>query len=152
LWGDVDIPFPRPVHDFLLAHNLAERHRWVPDSGWTTFRIRDGENVGHAIWLMRLSYLRYFLRSAVHTASFLATEGERLHLHADLQSKEYLMRTNSRIKKAFLSEAEENTSLRLHRGAFHDKFAIALRRIRLCISNAAQSAEADGNLCRVSRL
>jgi hypothetical protein len=22
--GDVDIPFPRPVHDFLLAHNLAE--------------------------------------------------------------------------------------------------------------------------------
>jgi hypothetical protein len=24
LWGDVDIPFPRPVHDFLLALNLAE--------------------------------------------------------------------------------------------------------------------------------
>jgi len=43
-WGDVDIPFPRPVHDFLLAHNLAEQHRWVPDSGWTTFPIRCGES------------------------------------------------------------------------------------------------------------
>jgi hypothetical protein len=84
LWGDVDIPFPRPVHDFLLAHNLAEQHRWIPDSGWTTFRIRDGGNVQHAIWLMRLSYLRYSLRSAADPASFLAMEGERLHLHAEL--------------------------------------------------------------------
>jgi hypothetical protein len=84
LWGDVDIPFQRPVHDFLLAHNLAEQHRWVPDSGWTTFRIRDGESVEHAIWLMRLSYLRYSLRSAADPASFLAMEGERLQLHAEL--------------------------------------------------------------------
>jgi hypothetical protein len=83
-WGDVDIPFPRPVHDFLLAQNLAEQHRWIPDSGWTTFRIRDGANVEHAIWLMRLSYLRYSLRSAADPASFLAVEGERLRLHAEL--------------------------------------------------------------------
>jgi hypothetical protein len=53
--GDVDIPFPRPVHDFLLGHNLAEQHRWVPDSGWTTFRIRGDKDIEHAIWLMRLS-------------------------------------------------------------------------------------------------
>jgi hypothetical protein len=84
LWEDVDIPFPRPVHDFLLAHNLAEQHRWVPDSGWTTFRIRDDGNVEHAIWLMRLSYLRYCLKSAADPASLLAVEGERLHLHAEL--------------------------------------------------------------------
>ena len=39
-WGDVDIPFPRPVHDFLLEGHLAEQHRWVSDSGWTTFSMR----------------------------------------------------------------------------------------------------------------
>jgi hypothetical protein len=33
---------------------------------------------------MRLSYLRYPLRSAVDPASFLAMEGERLHLPAEL--------------------------------------------------------------------
>jgi len=26
--GTVDIPFPRPVHDALLAEGLAEEHRW----------------------------------------------------------------------------------------------------------------------------
>src|SRR5437660_6086570 len=35
--GTVDIPFPRPVHDVLLANGLAEEHRWVPNSGWVTF-------------------------------------------------------------------------------------------------------------------
>jgi len=83
-WGDVDIPFPRPVHDFLLEHNLAEQHRWVPDSGWTTFRIRRGEDLGHAIWLMQLSYLRYALKSAADPALFLAMEGDRLQLHAEI--------------------------------------------------------------------
>ena len=34
--GVVDIPFPRPVRDALLAHGLAEEHRWVPNSGWIT--------------------------------------------------------------------------------------------------------------------
>jgi hypothetical protein len=61
-WGDVDIPLPRSVRDFLLAQNLAEQHRWVPDSGWTTFRIRGDKDIEHAIWLMRLSYLRYALK------------------------------------------------------------------------------------------
>lgn len=67
-WGDVDIPFPRPFHDFLLEHNLALQHRWVPDSGWTTFRVGRDEDVKHAIWLMRLSYLRYAPRSAANRA------------------------------------------------------------------------------------
>ena len=83
-WGDVDIPFPRPVHDFLLERNLAEQHRWVPDSGWTTFHIRGETDVEHAIWLMRLSYLRYALKSAVQPAQLLATEAERLHLSSQL--------------------------------------------------------------------
>jgi Family of unknown function (DUF5519) len=39
--GIVDIPFPRSVRDALLADGLAEEHRWVPNSGWITFRIRN---------------------------------------------------------------------------------------------------------------
>jgi len=40
-----------------LAEGLAEEHRWVPNSGWATFHIRKAEDVKHALWLMRLSYL-----------------------------------------------------------------------------------------------
>jgi hypothetical protein len=83
-WGDVDIPFPRPLHDFLLERNLAQQHRWVPDSGWTTYRIGCAQDVEHAIWLMRLSYLRYALKSATNPASFLAMECDRLQLHPEL--------------------------------------------------------------------
>jgi hypothetical protein len=83
-WGDVDILYPHPIRDFLLEQNLAERHRWVPYSGWTTFRIRGGEDVQHAIWLMRLSYLRYALKSA--TGRLLETEGHRHSLGPALVS------------------------------------------------------------------
>jgi hypothetical protein len=83
-WGDVDIPFPRPVHDFLLERHLAEQHRWVPDSGWTTFRIRGDRDVQHAFWLMRLSYLRYALKSATSPSELLEAETERLYLSPDL--------------------------------------------------------------------
>jgi Family of unknown function (DUF5519) len=62
--GIVDIPFPRPVRDALLVEGLAEEHRWMPNSGWITFRIRDEEDFNHALWLMRLSYLRYALKAA----------------------------------------------------------------------------------------
>lgn len=83
-WGEVDIPFPRPVHDFLLERELAVEHRWVPNSGWTTFRIRSQKDVEHASWLMRLSWLRYALKSAAQPAHLLATEAERLHFSSAL--------------------------------------------------------------------
>jgi hypothetical protein len=83
-WGDVDIPFPRPVRDFLFERNLAEQHRWIPDSGWTTFRIRGERDLEHAVWLIRLSYLRYALKSATSPLGLLEIEAERLHLNAGL--------------------------------------------------------------------
>ena len=49
--GVVDIPFPRSVHDALLAGGLAEEHRWVPNSGWITFHVRSDEDLKHAQWL-----------------------------------------------------------------------------------------------------
>src|SRR5713226_2380274 len=62
--GIVDIPFPRLVRDALLADGLAEEHHWVPNSGWITFHVRNQEDGKHAVWLMRLSYLRYALKTA----------------------------------------------------------------------------------------
>jgi len=83
-WGDVDIPFPRPLHDFLLGRHLAEQHRWVPDSGWTTFHIHGDSDVEHAVWLMRLSYLRYALKSSTSPYELLESEAERLQFGSDL--------------------------------------------------------------------
>ena len=57
--GTVDIPFPRAVRDALLEEGQAEEHYWMPDSGWTTFKVRGEEEIAHAVELMRISYLRY---------------------------------------------------------------------------------------------
>ena len=78
--GIVDIPFPRPVRDALLDEGLAEEHRWVPNSGWITYRIRGENGLRHALWLMRLSYLRYVLKSAEDPPTLLERESEQLHL------------------------------------------------------------------------
>lgn len=78
--GLVDIPFSRPVHDQLLAEGLAEQHHWVPNSGWITFRIRNEQDIDHALWLMRMSYLRYALKMANDPHGMLGRECENLHL------------------------------------------------------------------------
>jgi hypothetical protein len=78
--GSVDIPLPRALRDELLAVGLAEEHRWVPDSGWITFLIRSGDDVPHAVWLMRLSYLRYALKRSPDAGELLEREAEQLDL------------------------------------------------------------------------
>ena len=78
--GIVDIPFTRPIHDVLLSEGLAEEHHWVPNSGWITFRMRDQPDIDHALWLMRLSYLRYALKSASDPRKMFEREIEELHL------------------------------------------------------------------------
>ena len=84
--GVVDIPFPRSVRDALLAEGLADEHRWVPNSGWITFRVRGEEDVKHAVWLMRLSYLRYALKIASDPRRALDEYGEELQLSSKLKS------------------------------------------------------------------
>jgi len=78
--GVLDIPFARAVRDALLNEGLAEQHRWVPNSGWITFRIREDRDLKHALWLMRLSYLRYALKTAVDPQRLLEVEAGELHL------------------------------------------------------------------------
>jgi len=82
----VDIPFTRAVHDLLLAEGLAEQHRWVPNSGWITFRIRSERDIAHAVWLMRLSYLRYALKEATDPRSLFERETEELRLSPRFKS------------------------------------------------------------------
>jgi hypothetical protein len=78
--GTVDIPFPRAVRDALLEEGQAEEHRWVPNSGWTTFKVRSEVDVNHAVELMRISYLRYALKAASNPHQFLNQESEALQL------------------------------------------------------------------------
>jgi hypothetical protein len=78
--GTLDIPFPRQVRDALIEDGQAEGHRWVPNSGWTTFRVRSEADLAHAIELMRVSYVRYALKSASDPQQFLKHESESLHL------------------------------------------------------------------------
>ena len=78
--GVVDIPFTRAMRDALLAQGWAEEHRWVPDSGWTTFHIRRKDQLQHAVWLMRLSYARYAIKKSGEPQRSFDEESERLGL------------------------------------------------------------------------
>ena len=82
--GTLDIPFPRAVRDALIEDGEAEEHRWVPNSGWATFRVRSAADVAHAVELMRISYLRYAVKTAADPAKFLKTEGETMRLSPQL--------------------------------------------------------------------
>ena len=84
--GLVDIPFPRTMHDALLAEGLAEEHHWVPNSGWITFRARSEDDLKHALWLMRLSYVRYALKTSADPLRLLENETQDLHLSPEFKS------------------------------------------------------------------
>jgi hypothetical protein len=84
--GIVDIPFPRAVHDTLLERGLAKEHPWVPNSGWITFQVLGEEDLRHALWLMRLSYVRYALKSAPDPGEMLERESFALHLSPEFKS------------------------------------------------------------------
>jgi len=78
--GIVDIPFPRSIRDALLTEGLAEEPRWVPNSGWITFRVRNNRDLQHAVWLMRLSYSRYAVKAAPDPRELFAEVGQELQL------------------------------------------------------------------------
>jgi hypothetical protein len=84
--GIVDIPFTRPIHAALLADGLAEEHRWVPNSGWITFRMRGKKDLSQALWLMRLSYLRYALKTSTDPKKLFEQESEELRLSPRFKS------------------------------------------------------------------
>ncbi len=78
--GELDLPFSREIRDALTAGGHAEPHRWLPDSGWTTFRIQGDGDLQHAVWLLRLAWLRQSLKVAADSGALFAREQERLQL------------------------------------------------------------------------
>jgi predicted DNA-binding protein (MmcQ/YjbR family) len=58
LHGDhlLDVPFPRAIHDELIAAGRAEPHHVMPQSGWISFRLSEEVDVDEAIAILRRSY------------------------------------------------------------------------------------------------
>jgi Family of unknown function (DUF5519) len=83
--GAVEIPFPRAFRDELLAEGHAQEHRWAPDSGWVTFAVRGEQDTEHALWLLRLSYLRYTLKAVPDPGKRFEEESGRLRLSPRLK-------------------------------------------------------------------
>jgi Family of unknown function (DUF5519) len=72
-FGVVDIPFTVKIRDGLIRAGRAERHHWLPDSGWTTVRVKGNDLVehrlGNAAELLRFSHLRIQAKSADDSTS-----------------------------------------------------------------------------------
>jgi hypothetical protein len=54
-----DLPFPRPIHDRLIADGLADPHHVLPDTGWVSRWIESDDEAPDVIALFRLNYERY---------------------------------------------------------------------------------------------
>lgn len=65
-WGAVDIGFPRPIRDQLLAEGKTGPHHVLPNSGATTLHIKTEADIERALWVLRFSYL-YQVNRLQHT-------------------------------------------------------------------------------------
>jgi hypothetical protein len=54
--GDLDILFTKKIRDVLVENGIVQIHKWVPDSGWTTFAVNDEQALETAKNLLLLSY------------------------------------------------------------------------------------------------
>jgi hypothetical protein len=54
-----DLPFPRRIHDELIAEGRAELHHVLPDTGWVSRWIGGGDEADEVIALFRINYDRY---------------------------------------------------------------------------------------------
>ncbi|MFC5366434.1 luciferase family protein [Salinirubrum litoreum] len=54
--GVLDVNFPKPVRDHLIESKYATRHRFAPDTGWTTYDLRTPDDLDGGLWLLRLAY------------------------------------------------------------------------------------------------
>jgi hypothetical protein len=61
----------------LLTYRFPVQHA---TSGWTTFRVRSKDDLKHAVWLLKLSYLRYVLKTAADPLALVVRASEQLQL------------------------------------------------------------------------
>jgi hypothetical protein len=52
----VDIPFPIPIREQLVAAGKAEAHHILPNSGWVSIWLREAPDVDRAIDLLQQSF------------------------------------------------------------------------------------------------
>lgn len=62
--GDLDILFTKNIRVALVQAGITHVHKWVPESGWTTFRIQNTSDRTMAENLLRLSYLHKRIRKS----------------------------------------------------------------------------------------
>lgn len=55
--GMLDINFPKRMRDVLIEEGRTGEHHFVPNSGWTSYRLRSDDDVEDGLWLLRVSYL-----------------------------------------------------------------------------------------------
>jgi hypothetical protein len=82
--GALEIPLPRSLRDELLAQGLVEKHH--TEAGWVMFRVRRELDINHAVWLLRISYLRFVLKAVPDPGKRFEQESEGLGLNARLQA------------------------------------------------------------------
>ena len=99
--GTVDIPFTRAIRNLLLQGGLAEEHHFVRNSGWITYRMRGEAGLQHALWLMRLSYLRYALKNSPDPIELFTRESEQLRLEGEFAP----------LLRRFIPAGEQKTSV-----------------------------------------
>ncbi len=54
-----DLPFPRRIHDQLIAAGRAEPHHILPETGWVSRWISSTDEADQVIALFRINYDRY---------------------------------------------------------------------------------------------
>jgi hypothetical protein len=93
-WGAVDVPFSRRVRDALIAEGRAQRHHYVPETGWVTYMVNREADLPGALFLLKLSNLLLQLRrNGTGSAAYnqimatLADMGISQALHAAIFSK-----------------------------------------------------------------
>ncbi|MCU0427704.1 MAG: DUF5519 family protein [Candidatus Kapabacteria bacterium] len=62
--GDLDILFTKNIRVALVQAGITQIHKWVPESGWTTFQIQNIGDSAMAENLLRLSYLHKRFRKS----------------------------------------------------------------------------------------
>jgi Family of unknown function (DUF5519) len=72
----VDIPFPKPVRDEVIAGGLAEPHHLLPESGWISLYLRQEQDTQTAVELLNRSLEIARLQVRNHEARGLAREQE----------------------------------------------------------------------------
>lgn len=60
-----DLPFPVRVRKELVAAGRAEEHHVMPQTGWTSYRVRGPEDVEGVLELFRMTYERIVARGKV---------------------------------------------------------------------------------------